>query len=202
MVCKFCGNVIEDNSDFCFICGQKNPKDVKEEAENNDVFSQAPETQEVKETKAEAEVKVSAEVEVPAENAAEITAEVPAYTAPASPDAPVYDATAPIYAQTTPIYAQSAPVYAQQVIIQHVQAPTVTKVKPEKDPSIATKAQKIFATIFSATFLLQFISWIWYKKADKAGYEKKATDLLNCTMIGLCVFMAIVCLVFVSKYML
>ena len=23
MICKFCGNVIEDNSDFCFICGQK-----------------------------------------------------------------------------------------------------------------------------------------------------------------------------------
>ena len=25
MICKFCGNVIDDNSDFCFICGQKNP---------------------------------------------------------------------------------------------------------------------------------------------------------------------------------
>lgn len=23
MICKFCGNQIEDNSDFCFICGQK-----------------------------------------------------------------------------------------------------------------------------------------------------------------------------------
>ena len=23
MICKFCGNVIEDNSDFCCICGQK-----------------------------------------------------------------------------------------------------------------------------------------------------------------------------------
>ena len=23
MTCKFCGNVIEDNSDICFICGQK-----------------------------------------------------------------------------------------------------------------------------------------------------------------------------------
>ena len=28
MICKFCGNVIEDSSDFCFICGQK----VAEEA--------------------------------------------------------------------------------------------------------------------------------------------------------------------------
>ena len=28
MICKFCGNVIEDTSDFCFICGQK----VAEEA--------------------------------------------------------------------------------------------------------------------------------------------------------------------------
>lgn len=197
MVCKFCGNVIEDNSDFCFICGQKNPKEEKLEAtENNDVFSQA----DAEVPAAEAEVEVTAEAEAPAE--AEVPAEVPAYTAPAAPDAPVYDAAAPIYAQSTPIYAQSAPVYAQQVIIQHVQAPTVTKVKPEKDPSVATMAQKIFAAIFSATFLLQFISWIWYKKADKAGYEKKATDLLNCTMIGLCVFMAIVCLAFVGKFML
>lgn len=23
MICKFCGNEIDDNSDFCFICGQK-----------------------------------------------------------------------------------------------------------------------------------------------------------------------------------
>ena len=23
MICKFCGNEIDDNSDFCFVCGQK-----------------------------------------------------------------------------------------------------------------------------------------------------------------------------------
>ena len=27
MVCKFCGNTIEDNSEFCFICGNKVIKD-------------------------------------------------------------------------------------------------------------------------------------------------------------------------------
>ena len=27
MVCKFCGNTIEDNSEFCFICGNKAIKD-------------------------------------------------------------------------------------------------------------------------------------------------------------------------------
>ncbi len=34
MICKFCGNEIEDGSDFCFICGQKIEADapVKEEA--------------------------------------------------------------------------------------------------------------------------------------------------------------------------
>ena len=30
MICKYCGNQIDDNSDFCFICGQKvNPIDAE-----------------------------------------------------------------------------------------------------------------------------------------------------------------------------
>lgn len=46
MICKFCGNVIDDNSDFCFICGQKNPAEeapaVVTAEEKNDIFSQTP----------------------------------------------------------------------------------------------------------------------------------------------------------------
>ena len=37
MICKFCGNVIEDTSDFCFICGQK----VAEEAAVEEAFVEA-----------------------------------------------------------------------------------------------------------------------------------------------------------------
>ena len=35
MICKFCGNVIDDNSDFCFICGQKNPAEEVASAQEN-----------------------------------------------------------------------------------------------------------------------------------------------------------------------
>ncbi len=235
MVCKFCGNVIEDNSDFCFICGQKIATVDKAEApaaEKNDVFSQSilevetmvdietdveepvveaatePETEITEPAAVEEEIIVDDEDEIVADEVEETLpmseeAEVPAdVTTPVSPDAPVYDSTAPIYAQSTPIYAQTAPVYAQQVIIQHVQAPTVTKVKKEKDPSVATTASKILSAIFAATFILQFISWIWYGNASKAGYEKKATDLLNSTMTGLCVFLGIICLVFIKIFVL
>ncbi len=242
MICKFCGNVIEDNSDFCFICGQKFTTEKADApvVENNNVFSQS--TLEVEtmvdiETEAEDVASVKAEVKEPeitiAEPEVEITEpaaeeiivddvadaeeeaddeveetlpmsedfEIPAeVTAPASPDAPVLDSTAPIYAQSTPIYAQTAPVYAQQVIIQHVAAPTVTKAKKEKDLSVASTAAKIFAAIFSATFILQFIGWIWYSNASKAGYEKKATDILNAIMTGLCIFLGIICLVFIKIF--
>ena len=38
--------------------------------------------------------------------------------------------------------------------------------------------------------------------AKKAGYEEKAEAILNSTMVGLCIFMAIVCGVLVKKFML
>lgn len=44
MICKFCGNEIDDNSDFCFICGQKveaqQAVPVMAGANANDVYSQ------------------------------------------------------------------------------------------------------------------------------------------------------------------
>ncbi len=182
MICKFCGNVIEDNSDFCFICGQKNPADENAvQAENNDVFSQA----------------VSEEpVSAPAAVAIEATEA-------AAPEAPVYEGVvAPYYTQSAPIYAQSAPVYAQQAIIQQVAPAQIVKTKSAKDSSVASKALLFFAALFSATFILQFIPWIWHSDARKAGYEKKSVSLLNSIMIGLCIFMAVVCLVFVKQFML
>ncbi len=183
MICKFCGNVIDDNSDFCFICGQKNPAEEAEakaeKAENNDVFSQAIE----EESAPEAAVAVEA-------------------TAPAAPEAPVYDDVAPYYTQSAPIYAQSAPVYAQQAIIQQVAPAQIVKTRAPKDASAVSKALLFFAALFSATFILQFIPWIWHNNAKKAGYENKATSLLNTIMIGLCIFMVIVCLVFVKSFML
>jgi uncharacterized membrane protein YcjF (UPF0283 family) len=160
MVCKFCGNTIEDNSEFCFICGNKA---IKDELPAEEVFVQpAP-------------------------------AEVPVVTA----DAPAADPQT-VYTQQAPIYTQQTPIYAQQVYVQ-----TVEPKKKSKTPkSSLSKAAKFFAVLFAATFVLQFIPWIWYKNAKKAGYEEKATAVLNSVMTGLCIFMAIICIVLIKMFML
>lgn len=160
MVCKFCGNTIEDNSEFCFICGNKVIKD---------------------EIPAEAVYTQPAPAEIPV-----VTAEAPAADAQ-----PVY--------QPAPVYAQAGTtVYAQQAYIQQTADPK----KEKKAKSACSKAKKFFAALFAATFILQFIPWIWYKKAVKAGFEEKATAILNSTMVGLCIFMAIICGVLIFKFML
>ena len=166
MVCKFCGNTIEDNSEFCFICGNKV---IKDEIPAEAVYTQP----------APAEIPVVA-VEAP--------------VAPVAEGQPVY--------QQAPVYAQpGATVYAQQAYIQQIPAPKKAK-KAKAPKSTCTKALKIFAAIFAATFVLQFIPWIWYKNAQKAGYEEKATAILNSTMTGLCIFMAIVSALLIKKFML
>ncbi|MBR3948997.1 MAG: hypothetical protein IKJ70_06295 [Clostridia bacterium] len=182
MICKFCGNVIEDSSDFCFICGQK----VAEEAP---AF--------------EAEAPVAEE---PVAEEAAVPAEAPAAAVGAAPAAfPSFES----LPQGTPIYAQTAPVYAHQVFIQQFpaapQGPFV-QVNGQniggKDPSVCSKAKKFFSAFFAVTFILQFISWIWYSGAKKQGFPKKAEDILNSTMIGLCIFMVIACGVLIFKFVI
>ena len=159
MVCKFCGNTIEDNSEFCFICGNKV---IKDEIPAEAVYTQpAP-------------------------------AEIPVVTA----DAPA-DEAQPVY-QPAPVYAQAGTtVYAQQAYIQ-----TADPKNEKKAKSACSKAMKFFAALFAATFVLQFIPWIWYKKATKAGYEEKAISILNSTMVGLCIFMAVVSAILIKEFML
>lgn len=185
MICKFCGNVIEDSSDFCFICGQK----VAEEAVEEAISETAPEAE---------EAVVTADAAVAAAPAAEGTV----------PNFPTFDmANLP---QGTPIYAQTAPVYAHQVFIQQLapaaQATPFVQVNGQnisgKDPSACSKAKKFFSAFFAVTFILQFISWIWYSGAKKQGFPKKAEDILNSTMIGLCIFMVIACAVLIFKFVI
>lgn len=158
MVCKFCGNTIEDSSEFCFICGNKVMKE------------KAPE--------------VYAEAAAPAE----------------IPVAPAPEAQA-IYAQ--PVAPVAAPVVAPEAAPAAPEAPEAAPAeeskkkkkekKNKKDKSVCSKAKKFFAALFALTFVLQFIPWIWYKKAKKAGYEEKAVAILNSIMTGLCIFMAVIC---------
>ena len=175
MVCKFCGNTIEDNSEFCFICGNKA---IKDEIPAEAVFTQPK----------------PAEVPV-------VTAEAPAQA--------VYAQPAPVYAQPAPAYDQ-APAAPQTEEAQPVEEDKKSKKKAKKeakkakkgDKSVCTKARKFFAALFAATFILQFIPWLWCKKAKKAGYEEKAADISNAIMVGLCIFMGIICIVLAKKFML
>lgn len=161
MVCKFCGNTIEDNSEFCFICGNKT---IKDEIPAEEIFTQPQPT------------------------------EVPVVTA----DATTAADTEAVYTQQIPVYSHQAPIYAQQVYIQQIAEPSAKK----KAKSVCSKAMKFFAALFSATFILQFIPLIWQKNAKKAGYEEKAVSILNSIMVGLCIFMAVICFVLIKKYML
>ncbi len=197
MICKFCGNVIEDSSDFCFICGQKVVEDTAEYTPADDIFEETTAPQEpVKEEAPASEEEAPAMA--PAEDA-NIAAFAAAFDAPAIP-------------QGTPIYAQTAPVYAHQVFIQQIapQQPATPFVQvngqtfgqPYKDPDNASGAAKFFSAFFAITFILQFISWIWVNNAKKRGYMKKAEQLLNSTMVGLCIFMVIVSVVLIKMFML
>ncbi len=192
MICKFCGNSIEDNSDFCFICGQK-VENAESVAQSNDVFSQS---------SAPAEAPVA---EVPVAPA--YVAEAP--VAPVAPEAPIPAA-----------YASCPYVTAESPCVAN--APSAKgkkkgkKAKSEKDPSKASKALKFFTALFLAVFLavpaflwkaisLAFIVLLVvyavldtkaYKKAKAAGYEEKAIAIINSTGIGACIGLVLVCVKF------
>ncbi|MGN1419875.1 MAG: hypothetical protein ACI4W6_11135 [Acutalibacteraceae bacterium] len=87
MVCKFCGNEIEDGSDFCFICGQKVEANALDDVA--DVYSQPDES---------APAPVQAPVQAPEEPVAEPVATAPASQQPvATAQAVAAPASAPAY---------------------------------------------------------------------------------------------------------
>ena len=164
MICKFCGNEIDDGSDFCYICGQK------------------------------------VEEPVPAYAAADVYSQPAA--APAAPvQAPVAPAPAPVAAAPAPAAPapDAAPAAAPAAVSEAPaeQGGKKKKAKKVKDPNMASRAQRFFS------FVLFFIVGpILYKKEKKNGNEAKATSILNATMRGLCVFMAIIVLVLIKKYVM
>lgn len=168
MICKFCGNEIDDGSDFCYICGQKVEEPVPAYAAA-DVYSQP---------------------------AAAPAAPVQAPVAPAP--APVAPAPAPVAAAPAPAPV-AAPAAAPAAVSEAPaeQGGKKKKAKKVKDPNMASRAQRFFS------FVLFFIVGpILYKKEKKNGNEAKATSILNATMRGLCVFMAIIVLVLIKKYVM
>lgn len=200
MICKFCGNSIEDNSDFCFICGQKVEAEAAsfQNAESNDIFSQSAQACAVEEAPAEAEAAQAAPAAAPVQVAE-----------PAPMVCPI---------QQGESGAVQCP-YQQQIPAQEV---SKKKGKKNKDKSQPTKALKFFTVFFLALFLAlaAFMSgavryacialvviyalcdWKAYKKAKKLGYEAKCVAMLNATGIGAIIGMAVILVkLFMSAYM-
>ncbi|MCM1363557.1 MAG: zinc-ribbon domain-containing protein [Faecalibacterium sp.] len=144
MICKFCGNEIDDGSEFCFICGQKVEVAAPAYAvAGNDVYSQA---------------------------------------ATAEPVAPV---------EAAPV--ASAPVEAPAVPVEDGK-----KKKKEKNP--ANGFLRFICVILPV--LGQLIGLCAYSKAKKKGDEAKAIAILNSTMRGLCLWMAVIIVVMFIKFVL
>ncbi len=181
MICKFCGNSIEDNSDFCFICGQKveAAEPAFQSASSNDVFSQA--------AAPEAPVAEAPAAEAPV---AEAVAEAPAAPVAEAPAAPV-----------------AAPVAEEGK--KKKKGKKEKAAKDSSQASKALKFfTALFLAVFLAVpaFLWKTISLVFiiliivyavldkkaYDKAKKLGHEEKAVAILNSTGIGACIGLALV----------
>lgn len=183
MICKFCGNVIEDNSDFCFICGQKVVADAP--AYSAQVYSQKPEG-------------------APAE---------PAPVAPAAPAVPVYaPPVVPVEEPTGKKGKKAKKVKKEKKVKADADPASLSKAGKILTGllaaiflAVAGIMCKNLIVVLICVVLTAVVAFVYYKKykeAMDAGYEEKALDILNIGMIGLCVGMAIVVLCLVKTYML
>ena len=180
MTCKFCGNVIEDNSDICFICGQK--------VEAAPAAAEAP----------EAPVAPAAPVyEAPAAPAA------PVYAAPA---APVYAAApvAPAAPAVADIKAQKKALKEAKKAAKKAGKGTSSLSKGRLIIAaaiiilaVAVKKIALFAIIAAA--LYAFVTYRSYNKAIAAGDTEGASKIVNSAMIGACVGMAVACVLLLNQ---
>lgn len=181
MICKFCGNVIEDNSDFCFICGQKVVAETPAYAA--EVYSQKPEGA-----------------------PAEVTSEQPVYAAPAEP---VY--AAPIVPEEEAGKKGKKKAKKEKKAKKAGKSALskggrfFTGLFAALFLAVAgvmvISGKAVFAIICAAvTLIVALIDYKKYKKAIAAGYEDKALDILNTGMTGLCVGMAVLVLALIKAY--
>lgn len=173
MTCKFCGNVIEDNSDICFICGQK--------------VEAAP--------VAEAPVAPVAPVaEAPVAPAAPVYAAAPA--APAAPVAPVINP-ADLKAQKKAMKeakkaAKAAKKKGKGISIGRViiTALIIALVFILKD---------FAAYVIAAGLVYAIFAYRSYNKVSTAGNTGAANRLVNSLMIGACLGMAVACVLLIAQ---
>lgn len=182
MICKFCGNVIEDNSDFCFICGQKVVAETPAYAAQ--VYSQKPEGA-----------------------PAEVAPEQPVYAAPAEP---VYAAPVVPAEEETGKKGKKKAKKAKKS--KKAEKSALSKGGRFFTGLFAALFfavagimviinKPVFAIICAAiTAIVAFADYKKYKSAVAAGYEDKALDILNTGMTGLCVGMAVLVLCLIKQY--
>lgn len=179
MICKFCGNVIEDNSDFCFICGQKVVADAPAYAAQ--VYSQKSEG-------------------APAE---------PVPVAPAAPAEPVYAPPVVPEEPKAKKFKKAKKAKKVKGDANPAELSMVGKVLTGLLAAIFLAVAGIMCkniiVVAVCVVLTAVVAFVYYKKYNEAmdaGYESKALDILNIGMIGLCVGMAIVVLCLIKTYML
>ena len=176
MICKFCGNVIEDNSDFCFICGQK-------------VVTEAP----------------AYAAQVYSQKAEGAPAEVAPAAAPAEPVAPVYAApVVPDMCKNCKKAKKKAkpPVDPSVLCMRDKVLVGLFAALFLAVAGIMCKNLIVVAICLVLTGVVAFVYYKNYKKAIEAGYEEKALDILNIGMIGLCVGMGVVVLGLIFNFVI
>ncbi len=179
MICKFCGNSIEDNSDFCFICGQKVENAAAfQPAQSNDVFSQAASVQ-------------------PA--AAPVAPVAPAQPVQAPAAAPVQAPVAAVPAEELQKKGRKAKKAKKQK--DPNSASGALKFFTALFLAIFLAVPAFMWSTVSLAFIVLIIVYAVldkkaYEKANKLGQAQKATDILNSTGIGACIGLALVCVKF------
>lgn len=176
MICKFCGNLIEDNSEVCFICGKK-----VEAAEAPAADGFAP---------VAAPVAPVAPVEAAPVYAAPVTA-------PVAPVAPVYAApvaaapVAPELSKDEKKAAKKAKLSKGRKFFTFLFAAAFI--------ACAFIASNLFYVFAALTAVYAFFAFRSYKKAVKLGYTDKAKALVNTSWVGVCAGMAIACIFLLNK---
>ena len=176
MTCKFCGNVIEDNSDICFICGQK----------------------------VEAAPVAPAEPVAPVYAAAPAAPAAP--VAPAAPAAPVYAAApvAPAV-PAVDLKAQKKALKEAKKAAKAAKGGKTGGISKGRVFITALLivlvfALKNFVVIPLAVSLIYAIfAFRAYNKTVAAGNVDATNRLVNSLMTGACLGMAIACVVLVSQ---
>ena len=184
MTCKFCGNVIEDNSDICFICGQK--------------------------VEAAPAADATADAFAPVAPVAPVYAEAPAAPVYAeAPAAPVY-AAAPV-APVAPAVDIKAQKKALKAAKKAAKASKGKKGGKSGNLSIgrviitALIIALIFAVKSIALYLIiagmiyAIFAYRSYNKAIAAGNTDAANKLVNSLMVGACLGMAAACVALIGQ---